>query len=145
MLKHRPSPALVVALVALILACAGSATAAYVGPGQTETTPSQPSGPVVQSPAYVYKESPAIQVPDNQFDVAIVTCPAGHFPISGGFVTPNSGDMVVKHSRPTNAAGSLKGTAAWTVLMKNPDSADNGQGEFRGYAICAPAASVSGP
>ena len=101
-LKYTPSPALVVATAALVMACGGTAIAASGGPGNTDTNVPPGGGSPTVKPDYVYKESPTIKVPDSQFDVAIVKCPTGMYPISGGFVMPNSGDMVVKHSRPTN-------------------------------------------
>jgi len=183
----RPSAALVVAVIALVVACAGSATAASLITGKqiknrtvagldikkrTITATNISSGTLKSlrgktGPAgtngvngtngangkdganafgaLVYKEGAVVNVPDSQFDTQTLVCDAGMHPVGGGFVTPNSDDMVVKQSRPTNAAGGVAGSAGWTVLMKNPDDAGNAQGSFQAYVICAPAQDISGP
>jgi hypothetical protein len=136
-----PSPALVVALIALFVALSGTAVAAGVAPmakralfannagklqGKTAAQVAAMPGPATAVSSLVSTASAPFSLgPDAEQDVT-VPCPAGTKAISGGFTTPNS--VFSMDTRPSaNGAG-------WRLYLINLSSTEAASGTAQ--AIC---------
>jgi hypothetical protein len=74
-----------------------------------------------------------------------VTCAGGEHAVSGGVLSDSSdpGDQQVNSDYPSDGSGSgAPGTRAWSAFVDNTSAGSLG---FTVFAVCAPAASVSGP
>jgi hypothetical protein len=136
-----PSPALVVALIALFVALSGTAVAAGVVPmakkalfannagklqGKTVGQIAALPGPTRAVAALVLTTStPFSLAPDGEQDFT-VECAAGAKAISGGFTTPSG--VVAMDTRPT-ASG-----AGWSVYLVNLSSSEAASGAVQ--AVC---------
>jgi len=72
-------------------------------------------------------------------------CSGGQQAISGGVLAESgvAGGQAVNSSYPTDGTGTgTQGTTAWSAYVDNNSSGALG---FTVYAVCAPAASVTGP
>jgi|Tabmets5t2r1_1033131.scaffolds.fasta_scaffold01505_2 hypothetical protein len=139
MMKLRPpSPALVVAVIALFVALSGTAVAAGIVAraqfannagklqGKTARQVAAMPGPATAVSSLVSTASAPFSLgPDAEQDVT-VPCPAGTKAISGGFTTPNS--VLSMDTRPSaNGAG-------WSLYLINLSSTEAASGTAQ--AIC---------
>lgn len=157
MIKHRPSPTAVVALLALFFALGGTAFAAkhYIisSTGQIKpsvlrslkgrTGPKGPQGPQgpqgptgTQGPAgpssiatVTEVDGPSNSIPAGDADSSIATCPAGQRVISGGGAAiTDAGDGLA-------ASESSVDEQSWFVVAANTGAAT---GSIQAIAFCAP-------
>jgi hypothetical protein len=167
--EGRPSPAIVVAVVALIAAVAGTAVA---GPGAetsvskkktkqiakkqvnklapgiandeiTDRAPGLTVGTANQLANVTYVKGPETTVPAdaNTYLLAGAICPAGTNVVGGG----HTGSFLfrVAESYATAADGIDPGRQGWTVRVQNTFGG-GGAADGRAFAICVGAAATSG-
>ena len=132
---RRPSPALVVAVIALFVALSGTAAAAGVVPlakkalfaknaaklqGKTAAQVAAIPGPARTAAALVSTASTAFSLaPSEEKDVGI-QCDSGAKAVSGGFTTPNA--VIAADTRP-----SVDGTG-WAIYLINLSSTQGASG-----------------
>lgn len=132
--KRLPSPGLVVALVALVVALGGSAYAgSRIGLGSlTDSARTKTFGVGKLTYARTFTSVPVTPLSGNGFDV-FAFCPAGTFVIGGGTRVGNDNVQFVNDSHPI--------ANGWTGTVFNTGSIPHGATTT---AICAPSRSVTG-
>lgn len=154
MLKHRPSPAMAIALLALFVTLGGSAFAAksylITSPSQIKPSvikrlkgkrgpvgPQGPQGPAgAQGPAgpsvvAVLTEvaGPTNTIFPGQAESSVATCPAGYRVVSGG------GSSITGDANGMAASDSSADQLSWFVVGGNTSGVS---GTVTAYARCAP-------
>jgi hypothetical protein len=138
---RRPSPALIVAMLALFVSLSGTAVAAGVVPmakralfannagklqGKTASQIAALPGPArAVAPLVSTTSTPFSLGPDGEQDYT-VQCAAGAKAISGGFTTPNG--VIAMDTRPS-ADG-----AGWSVYLVNLSTSEAASGAVQ--AVC---------
>jgi hypothetical protein len=135
---RKPSPAMVVALIALFVALGGTAVAAAVPlakralvadnakklggrtPVQIITAAAAVPGPATSAAGLVTVRSGTVTLPPDQQGTATLPCQSGEKAISGGFTTQN--DVVAADTAPTT-----DGTG-WQIFLINLSSSSPASG-----------------
>jgi hypothetical protein len=135
----RPSPALVVALIALFVALSGTAVAAGIVPharladnssklqGKTAAQVAALSTPLTSLGGYVTVKSLQYSINAKTDQDVTVACTSGEKAIGGGFDDPN-GDVASFDSRPSPDG------ASWRTYLANFSDSQAATGNA--YAIC---------
>lgn len=139
-LKH-PSPALVIALIALFVSLSGTAVAAGVVPlakralvannaqklqGRTARQVASLAGPASSAASLVASASAPFSLAAGEEKEFSVPCPAGGKAVSGGFTTP--GVVIGADTHPSADGGS------WGVYLINLSETQPASGTA--YAMC---------
>jgi hypothetical protein len=131
----RPSPAIVVAGLALVLASSGTTLAAsrYLITSPSQIKPSVRRSLAEGSRPIEVKSQWAVKPGDQPAVQAAVVCPDGTHVISGGYTAELPPGMTVKTNHPTSN-GWL--ATAYTGV----DSSTPAPARLQAYALCAPGA-----
>jgi hypothetical protein len=151
----RPSPAIIVAVVALVAALAGTAVA---GPGagssalnkaKVKLISQKQARKVLKADAaslevgsaaaltqLEYVRSNTVQVGTLTDGSAIASCPSGKFATGGGGVTSSQNDIHVIASHPANGNQGQAGYTAWEYRVRNQGGSSI---DVRAYVVCASA------
>ena len=136
-----PSPAFVLALVALFVALSGTAVAAGVVPlarralqadnamrlaGMTPAQVAALPGPATSAAGLVAIKTAAFSLAPGAGSEVIVACDAGRKAVSGGF--DSTGPVFNFDTRP------MGNGAAWAMFLANPDEASAHSGTA--YVVC---------
>ena len=135
---HLPSPALVVALLALVIAAGGTSYAVSALPknsvGTTQlkkhavTTPKLATSAAARIAGLTYTKG-SLTVPAGMAGAVSVPCAKGLAAISGGLETPHADSAYLVDSHPI--------AGGWQMSVANPLTADQ---QVTVYAVCAQAA-----
>lgn len=135
----RPSPALVVALLALFVALSGTAVAAGIVPrarladnatklqGKSAVQVAAMAAPPTSLAGYVTVKTASWSLSPRQDNDFTVACDSGQKAIAGGFDNPN-GLAFSFDNRPSADGGS------WRVYLANPSDSAGASGSL--YAVC---------
>jgi hypothetical protein len=149
----RPSPAILVAVVALVAALAGTAVA---GPGATTSKLNKAKVKLIsqkQAKKVLKAEAPNLEVGSAgaltnleyvrsssttvnpaQTASATATCPSGKFATGGGGAGPDVTSLVTLADHPSNGNQGQLGYTAWEYRVHNDGGAPH---TIHSYAICA--------
>jgi hypothetical protein len=149
----RPSPAILVAVVALVAALAGTAVA---GPGAEtskltkakvklvsqkqarkvlkQEAPNLEVGSATALTQLEYIQSNVVTVPAGDDGSAIATCPANKYATGGGGVYPGASGVQVLSDHPSNGSQGQVGYNAWEYRVRNGAGVPR---DIRAYVICA--------
>jgi hypothetical protein len=154
--SSRPSPAAVIAVVALVAALAGTAVAS--DPGATtsalgkkkvkkiarkQISKAAPGLSVAHAVGATaldeleYVRSNVVTVPSGADGTAHARCPAGTFVTGGGGTHPDADNVVVLRSYPSNGSQNAAGFTAWEYRVRNTSPDAGLARNIRAYAICA--------
>jgi hypothetical protein len=140
---HPPSPALVVAVLALFAALSGTAVAAGIVPvakralvadnakklgGETAAQVASAPGPASSISAIVAVKTAAWSLTANNGGDFTATCDPGARALAGGYDNP-AGTVLALDTRPT------AGDAAWSVYLANVSDTDSASGSV--YVVCS--------
>ena len=151
----RPSPAIIVAVVALVAALAGTAVA---GPGAgssaitkskvklisqkqarkvlKQDAPGLEVGSAVALTQLEYIRSNSVDVAAGSDGTAIASCPSGKFATGGGGAAASQNQVHVLGSHPANGNQGQAGFTAWEYKIRNEGV---NPVSFRAYVVCASA------
>ena len=155
--KHsRPSPALVVAVMALVAALAGTAVAQEAGTSAKPVTKKKvkkiadkriskaaPGLAVASAGALEeveYVRSDVVTVPAGLSGGAIATCPEGKVATGGGGAFPGLSGTNWERSYPSNGNTNQAGFTAWEFAIRNQGGQPR---NIRAYVICVNANSTT--
>jgi hypothetical protein len=149
----RPSPAIIVAVVALVAALAGTAVA---GPGAQSSklnkakvklvsqkqarkilkqeAPNLEVGSAQALANLEYVRSPSATVQPNQNGSAVANCPSGKFVTGGGGGGADVTSLETLSSHPSTGTPGQLGYSAWEYRVHNSGGAPH---DIHAYAICA--------
>jgi hypothetical protein len=149
----RPSPAIIVAVVALVAALAGTAVA---GPGATtsklskakvklisqkqankvlkQEAPNLEVGSAGALTNLEYVRSQATTVEPGQNGSAVANCPNGKFPTGGGGAGADVTSLVTLASHPSNGTPGQLGFSAWEYRVHNSGGSPH---TIHAYVVCA--------
>jgi hypothetical protein len=135
---HAPSPAIVVAIVALVFAASGTAVAVTklpknsVGTSQIKnravTTQKLAKSTAARVAGLTYVKQP-VSADAQSAGVITVKCPSGLMPVGGGLSTPHTANSFLLDSHPTSTG--------WEVSAA--DASDTPE-TLTAYAVCVKAA-----
>jgi len=148
--RARVTPALAVAILALVVALGGSAYASLAIPKNSVGTRQLKNRAVTGSKivpgagvSLVYtRAATSVTVAPNSVGGGFAACPRGTYAIGGGAGTNDVAGVTVTESLPFNSAtGSYSGAAdAWSVYVQNTTAQAQ---TMQVYAVCAAAASAT--
>jgi hypothetical protein len=157
----RPSPALLVAVLALVAGLTGTALAG--GPGAVaskltkskvktisqkqankvlkQQAPNLEVGSAVALTQLEYVQSNVVTVNAGEDGSAIANCPAGKFATGGGGAYPAASGVQVINDHPTNGNVEQAGYTGWEYRIRNGSAVPR---NLRAYVICASLKAASG-
>jgi hypothetical protein len=148
--RRHLTPALVVAIAALVVALGGTGYAALsipkgsVGTAQLRNRAVTPSKIVPGAGVSLLytRASTNVTVAPNSVGGGFALCPKGTYPIGGGAGTNDVAGVTITESLPFNSAtNSYTGAAdSWSTYVQN---SDNEPHEVDVYAVCISAASAT--
>ena len=144
--RRGPSPALVIAILALVLALGGTSYAALSIPNNSIATAQLRNGAVTAAKAQagagvslVYSAGPIIKVKANGTAFGVRKCPAGTYPVGGG-IDGGYDHLAMVGSVPWNTVTSYSGTPnGWGVFVRNSETAGPSR-TFSVIVVCTSAA-----
>ena len=151
--SSRPSPAILVAVVALVAALAGTAVAdsgavaSKITRSKVKTIAERKANKAIKQQApnlevgsataltqLEYVRSSSTTVAPNSNGSAIATCPTGKFVTGGGGAGPDITSVETLASHPSNGNQGQLGYTAWEYRVHNSSAAPH---NITAYAICA--------
>ena len=131
--RRKPSPALLVASLALFVALGGTGLAAsrYVITRTSQIKPAVLRTIMSAGPDREIVSAQATITPGHAATAAVATCPSGYHALGGGYLIDELGPAAyVTDDQPT-----IAGTG-WRVLLNNPTR--TGTSTVQAVALCAP-------
>jgi hypothetical protein len=127
--RRKPSPALVIAILALVLALGGTSYAALSIPNNSIATAQLRNGAVTAAKtqagagvSLIYSAGPIIKVKANGTTFGVAKCPAGTYPVGGG-IDGGSFHVAMVGSVPWNTVKGFRGTPnSWEVFVRNTEA-----------------------
>ncbi len=129
-LPKKPSPAIVIACLALFVALGGTAiaTGRYVITSTSQIMPSVRSALVAPGPD-VEIASPEVSIKQGTIGSTRADCPTGDHIVTGGYIAELAPGAYVTLDRP-------RGTHGWSVLVNSQHG--TGVSKIRVDGLCAP-------
>lgn len=148
--RARPSPALVVGVIALVAALAGTAVAEQATISAKPVTkkkakkiakkeikkaaPGLSVGSALALDELEYIRSGRVTVPDGQSARATANCPDGKVATGGGGAFAGAAGVNIQRSFPSNGNSFEAGYTAWEFQVRNASGTAH---NIRAYVICA--------